>query len=47
MNQTQSIALDSCVVIDIMEKPKVASGLKAVLEENQSRSFCVMLYWMK
>ena len=31
MNQTQSIALDSCVVIDIMEKPKVASGLKACL----------------
>ena len=27
----QSIALDSCVVIDIMEKPKVASGLKARL----------------
>ena len=31
MNQTQSIALDSCVVIDIMEKPKIASGLKARL----------------
>lgn len=31
MNQTQNIALDSCVVIDIMEKPKVASGLKASL----------------
>ena len=31
MNQTQNIALDSCVVIDIMEKPKVASGLKARL----------------
>ncbi len=31
MNQTQSIALDSCVVIDLMEKPKVASGLKARL----------------
>ncbi len=31
MNQTQNIALDSCVVIDIMEKPKVASGLKAHL----------------
>ncbi len=31
MNQTQSIALDSCVVIDILEKPKVASGLKARL----------------
>ena len=27
----QSIVLDSCVVIDIMEKPKVASGLKARL----------------
>ena len=31
MNQTQNIALDSCVVIDIMEKPKVASRLKARL----------------
>ena len=31
MNQTQNIALDSCVVIDIMEKPGVASGLKARL----------------
>ena len=33
MNQQviQKIALDSCVVIDIMEKPKVASGLKASL----------------
>ena len=31
MNQTQCIALDSCVVIDIMEKPKVASELKARL----------------
>jgi predicted nucleic acid-binding protein len=31
MNQIQNIALDSCVVIDIMEKPKVASGLKASL----------------
>jgi predicted nucleic acid-binding protein len=33
MNQQviQKIALDSCVVIDIMEKPKVASGLKARL----------------
>jgi predicted nucleic acid-binding protein len=31
MNQTQNIALDSCVVIDIMEKPKIASGLKARL----------------
>ena len=32
MNQTQNIALDSCVVIDIMEKPKIASGLKARLK---------------
>ena len=31
MTQIQSIALDSCVVIDIIEKPKVASGLKANL----------------
>ncbi|MFB5634878.1 MAG: type II toxin-antitoxin system VapC family toxin [Candidatus Nitrosomaritimum aestuariumsis] len=31
MNQTQNIALDSCVVIDLMEKPQVASGLKARL----------------
>ena len=31
MNQTQNVALDSCVVIDIMEKPNVASGLKARL----------------
>ena len=31
MNQIQNVALDSCVVIDIMEKPKVASGLKARL----------------
>ena len=31
MTQIQSIALDSCVVIDIIEKPKVASGLKASL----------------
>jgi len=30
MNQTQ-IALDSCVVIDVIEKPKVASFLKASL----------------
>ena len=29
--QIQKIALDSCVVIDIMEKPKVASKLKAGL----------------
>jgi hypothetical protein len=31
MSQIQSIALDSCVVIDIIEKPKVASRLKANL----------------
>lgn len=31
MNQAQNIALDSCVVIDLMENPKVASGLKARL----------------
>ena len=31
MTQIQSIALDSCVVIDIIEKQKVASGLKANL----------------
>ena len=31
MTQKQSIALDSCVVIDIIEKPKVASRLKANL----------------
>lgn len=37
MNQTQSIALDSCVVIDIMEKPKVASGLKARLRGKSVR----------
>ena len=30
--QIQKIALDSCVVIDIMEKPKVAFGLKARLK---------------
>ena len=30
MNQTQ-IALDSCVVIDVIEKPKMASFLKASL----------------
>jgi predicted nucleic acid-binding protein len=29
--QIQKIALDSCVVIDILEKSKVASGLKARL----------------
>ena len=28
---TQNIALDSCVVIDILEKPKVASKIKANL----------------
>ena len=31
MTQIQSIVLDTCVVIDIIEKPKVASGLKANL----------------
>jgi len=31
MTQIQSIALDTCVVIDIIEKPKVASRLKANL----------------
>ena len=31
MTQIQSIVLDSCVVIDIIEKPKVASRLKANL----------------
>ena len=31
MNQIQNVALDSCVVIDILEKPKVASRLKARL----------------
>ena len=31
MTQGQSIAIDPCVVIDIIEKPKVASGLKANL----------------
>ena len=31
MNQKQNIVLDSCVVIDIIEKPKVASRLKASL----------------
>ena len=30
MNQTK-IALDSCVVIDLIEKPKIASKLKACL----------------
>ncbi len=37
MNQTQNIALDSCVVIDIMEKPGVASGLKARLRGKSVR----------
>ena len=32
MNQTQNVVLDSCVVIDIIEKPKVASQLKAKLK---------------
>lgn len=32
MNQTQNIALDSCVVIDILEKPGVAMKLKARLK---------------
>ena len=32
MTQKQSIALDSCVVIDIIEKPKVASRLKTNLK---------------
>ena len=31
MTQIQSIVLDSCVVIDIIEKPKVASRLKTNL----------------
>ena len=31
MTQIQSIVLDTCVVIDIIEKPKIASGLKARL----------------
>jgi len=34
MNETkiQKVALDSCVVIDLIEKPKVACGLKARLK---------------
>jgi len=40
MNQIQNVALDSCVVIDIMEKPKVASGLKARL---RSKSIKIIL----
>ena len=35
MNQTQNVALDSCVVIDIIEKPKVASKLKSSLRGKQ------------
>lgn len=31
MTETQRIVLDSCVVIDIIEKPKVASRLKSGL----------------
>ena len=38
--QIQKIALDSCVVIDILEKPKVASGLKARL---RGKSITVVL----
>jgi len=30
--QIQKVALDSCVVIDVIEKPKVAFGLKARLK---------------
>ena len=37
MNQIQNVALDSCVVIDIMEKPKVAFGLKARLRGKSVR----------
>ena len=33
--QIQKIALDSCVVIDIIEKPQVAFGLKARLKGKQ------------
>jgi predicted nucleic acid-binding protein len=33
--QIQKIALDSCVVIDVIEKPKVAFGLKARLKGKQ------------
>jgi len=29
---TQNVVLDSCVVIDILEKPKVAKGIKARLK---------------
>ncbi len=38
--QIQKIALDSCVVIDILEKPKIASGLKASLK---GKSFSIVL----
>jgi hypothetical protein len=34
---TQNIALDSCVVIDILEKPKVASKIKASLRGKSVR----------
>ena len=34
---TQNIALDSCVVIDIMEKPHSASGLKARLRGKSAK----------
>jgi len=33
--QIQKIALDSCVVIDVIEKPNVAFGLKARLKGKQ------------
>lgn len=33
--QIQKIALDSCVVIDLIEKPQVAFGLKARLKGKQ------------
>jgi len=33
--QIQKITLDSCVVIDVIEKPKVAFGLKANLKGKQ------------
>ena len=38
--QIQKIALDSCVVIDLIEKPGVASGLKARL---RGKSITVVL----
>ncbi len=38
--QIQKIALDSCVVIDLIEKPSVASGLKARL---RGKSIIVVL----